>query len=323
MKVATFNLNGVNGRLDLLLKWLAAAQPRRRLPAGVEGGSEVDRKTRRTAFALTSVRGHLIALVSGLAALLFAATCFIVVYTFEQNREDFQDRLLAASKAVSAATDRQLVQAAATAVTLSRDPDLQNARWARFHHRARDLDLALPGWLMVEDDAGGVVLDSQLPLGTALAPRAPVEGRVADLGRLAVTVTGVRFAKRRPPRCLTIACVSSHAPRIRRVSPGSPRQPTCARASPFRRRASPKVSPSMGRTRHGRVLSFARDRLDLPRRRRGNGLNRSNDPGGRGDNRRLLGVVRSGPESLPRPFPQDRQADVGPCPERCSSAWRR
>ena len=165
----------------------------------------MDRKTRRTAFALTSVRGHLIALVSGLAALLFAATCFIVVYTFEQNREDFQDRLLAASKAVSAATDRQLVQAAATAVTLSRDPDLQNARWARFHHRARDLDLALPGWLMVEDDAGGVVLDSQLPLGTALAPRAPVEGRVADLGRLAVTVTGVRFATQGP-------VVEIHAP---------------------------------------------------------------------------------------------------------------
>ena len=323
----------------------------------------MDRKTRRTAFALTSVRGHLIALVSGLAALLFAATCFIVVYTFEQNREDFQDRLLAASKAVSAATDRQLVQAAATAVTLSRDPDLQNARWARFHHRARDLDLALPGWLMVEDDAGGVVLDSQLPLGTALAPRAPVEGRVADLGRFAVTVTGVRFATQGP-------VVEIHAPFVSQgrryaliyVLPVSaidtvvreqrlPKEATAsvfddrvrlvARSTNTARFAGITAPADLrtrlavqtqgftkglsldGRTRHGRVLSFARDRLDLPRRRRGNGLNRSNDPGGRGDNRRLLGVVRSGPESLPRPFPQDRQADVGPCPERCSSAWRR
>ena len=34
MKVATFNVNGVNGRLPRLLEWLAESTPGRRLPAG-------------------------------------------------------------------------------------------------------------------------------------------------------------------------------------------------------------------------------------------------------------------------------------------------
>ena len=42
MKIATYNVNGVNGRLPVLLRWLAEVEARRRLPAGAEGaGREV------------------------------------------------------------------------------------------------------------------------------------------------------------------------------------------------------------------------------------------------------------------------------------------
>ena len=39
MKIATFNVNGVNGRLPVLLRWLAEAAAGRRLPAGAEGAA--------------------------------------------------------------------------------------------------------------------------------------------------------------------------------------------------------------------------------------------------------------------------------------------
>ena len=39
MKIATFNVNGVNGRLPVLLRWLAEAATGRRLPAGTEGAA--------------------------------------------------------------------------------------------------------------------------------------------------------------------------------------------------------------------------------------------------------------------------------------------
>ena len=39
MKIATYNVNGVNGRLPVLLRWLARGAARRRLPAGAEGAA--------------------------------------------------------------------------------------------------------------------------------------------------------------------------------------------------------------------------------------------------------------------------------------------
>ena len=33
MKIATFNVNGVNGRFPVLVRWLAESQAGRRLPA--------------------------------------------------------------------------------------------------------------------------------------------------------------------------------------------------------------------------------------------------------------------------------------------------
>ena len=39
MKIATFNVNGVNGRLPVLLRWLAESGARRRLPAGTQGAA--------------------------------------------------------------------------------------------------------------------------------------------------------------------------------------------------------------------------------------------------------------------------------------------
>ena len=45
MRIATFNVNGVNGRLPVLLRWLRGGQARRRLPSGAEGaGGEVPRR---------------------------------------------------------------------------------------------------------------------------------------------------------------------------------------------------------------------------------------------------------------------------------------
>ena len=44
MKIATFNVNGVNGRLPVLLRWLGEAAAGRRLPAGTQGAAgEVSR----------------------------------------------------------------------------------------------------------------------------------------------------------------------------------------------------------------------------------------------------------------------------------------
>ena len=40
MKVATYNVNGVNGRLPVLLRWLEEAAARHRLPAGAQGPQE-------------------------------------------------------------------------------------------------------------------------------------------------------------------------------------------------------------------------------------------------------------------------------------------
>ena len=39
MKIATYNVNGVNGRLPVLLRWLEESAARRRLPAGAEGAA--------------------------------------------------------------------------------------------------------------------------------------------------------------------------------------------------------------------------------------------------------------------------------------------
>ena len=39
MKIATYNVNGVNGRLPVLLRWLDESAARRRLPAGAEGAA--------------------------------------------------------------------------------------------------------------------------------------------------------------------------------------------------------------------------------------------------------------------------------------------
>ena len=45
MRIATYNVNGVNGRLPVLLRWLERGAAGRRLPAGAEGaGARSSRK---------------------------------------------------------------------------------------------------------------------------------------------------------------------------------------------------------------------------------------------------------------------------------------
>ena len=61
MKIATYNVNGINGRLPVLLRWLEQAEARCRLPAGAEGAArEVpgagDRARRATARSGTARR---------------------------------------------------------------------------------------------------------------------------------------------------------------------------------------------------------------------------------------------------------------------------
>ena len=53
MKIATFNVNGINGRLPRLLEWLARDAARRRLPAGAE-----DRRRRRSRRRRSATAGY-------------------------------------------------------------------------------------------------------------------------------------------------------------------------------------------------------------------------------------------------------------------------
>ena len=57
MKIATFNVNGVNGRLPVLLRWLARSAARRRLPAGAEGAAGDSFPTPRSARPATARSG--------------------------------------------------------------------------------------------------------------------------------------------------------------------------------------------------------------------------------------------------------------------------
>ena len=57
MRIATFNVNGVNGRLPLLLDWLAEAAARRGLPAGIEGAAGQVPGTRRSRRPATARSG--------------------------------------------------------------------------------------------------------------------------------------------------------------------------------------------------------------------------------------------------------------------------
>ena len=54
VKIATYNVNGVNGRLPVLLRWLDGEPARHRLPAGAEGAAgEVSRSARSATPATT------------------------------------------------------------------------------------------------------------------------------------------------------------------------------------------------------------------------------------------------------------------------------
>ena len=57
MKIATFNVNGVNGRLPVLLRWLAEAAAGRRLPAGAEGAAREDSRRARSGRPATARSG--------------------------------------------------------------------------------------------------------------------------------------------------------------------------------------------------------------------------------------------------------------------------
>lgn len=115
-----------------------------------------------------SVRRRLLLMAASLVAPAIIFMGFLIQAEYRESRERYEDQLVAMTRALSLATDRQIAQGQATLQALAVSPSLQKEDFAQFEVQARGAVAGKPGWIVLLDG------QSRQLLNTLAAPGAPL-----------------------------------------------------------------------------------------------------------------------------------------------------
>ena len=165
MKIATFNVNGVNGRLPVLLRWLERGRAGRRLPAGTEGARARSSRQRRSARPATARSGT--ARRAGTAS----PSSPRGAEPIETRRGLPGDPDDTHSRYIEAAVERRARSAASTCPTAIRRPGRSSTTSSRWFER---LDRAMPRscWRAARRWCSPATTTSCRPSSTSTSPSA-------------------------------------------------------------------------------------------------------------------------------------------------------